>query len=517
MKIKGIKPLVLIILDGWGVAPAGKANAISLARKPFWDRISVAYPYTNLLASGEEVGLPKGEVGNSEVGHLNIGAGRIVYQELPRINMAISDGSFIKNPAFLAATGQVKKNKSRLHLIGLVGRGSVHSSIEHLYALLWLAKSQGVKEVFLHVFTDGRDSPPTSGLGAIKEIIDKTSKIGIGKLASICGRYYAMDRDKRWERTRICYEAIVDGVGEKAKDPQSAVSELYKKGVTDEFIKPLLIAEKDGSVHLIKDGDGLIFFNFRPDRGRQLTRSFVDPAFSGFNRKVVLKNLVFVSMTEYEKNLPVLAAFPPLIIDYPLAGILSFYEQRQLHIGETEKYAHVTYFINGGREEPYPGEVRLHIPSPKVATYDQKPEMAAYEISDYVCARLADQLYDVYIVNFANPDMVAHTGSMSATIKAIEVIDGCLEKIAKSVLGAGGVVLITGDHGNAESMINQVTGGVDTEHTANPVPLIAVSETFKTRRDLELPVGILADVAPTALSLLAIPIPDSMTGRNLLA
>jgi len=515
--MKGISPLVLVILDGWGIAPPGKGNAISLARKPFWDRISVAYPHTSLIASGEEVGLPKGEAGNSQVGHLNIGAGKIVYQELPRINMAISDGSFLKNPAFLAAAEHVKKNKSNLHLFGLVGRGSVHSSLEHLYAVLWFAKTQGLKDVFLHVFTDGRDSPPTSGLGVIKEIVAKSSQIGVGWLSSICGRYYAMDRNKRWERTSICYEALVQGVGDKVKEPIAAVRELYEKGVTDEFIKPLLTAEEGKLVHTIKDGDSVIFFNFRPDRARQLTRSLVDPTFSGFKRKSVLKNLIFVSMTEYEKNLPVLTAFPSLMIDYPLAAVLSEYEKRQLHIGETEKYAHVTYFINGGREEPYLGEVRMHIPSSKVATYDQKPQMSALEIANYVCERLADGVFDVYIVNFANPDMVAHTGSLSATVKAVETIDECLKKIGKAILSAGGVMMITGDHGNAESMINQATGGVDTEHSVNPVPLIIVSEIYQTRQNKKLPAGILADVAPTALSLLGIPVPESMTGRNLLA
>jgi 2,3-bisphosphoglycerate-independent phosphoglycerate mutase len=335
--MKGIKPLVLVILDGWGIAPPGKGNAVSLAKKPFWDHISVSYPHTSLLASGEEVGLPKGEAGNSQVGHLNIGAGKIVYQELPRINTAISDGSFLKKPAFLAAAEHVKKNKSNLHVLGLVGRGSVHSSLEHLYAVLWFAKSQGLKDVFLHVFTDGRDSPPTSGLGVIKEIVAKSSQIGVGWLSSICGRYYAMDRNKRWERTSICYEALVQGVGDKVKEPIAAVRELYEKGVTDEFIKPLLTAEEGELVHTIKDGDSVIFFNFRPDRARQLTRSLVDPTFSDFVRKTTLKNILFVSMTEYEKNLPVLTAFPPLVLEYPLAAVLSSYDQRQLHIGETEK------------------------------------------------------------------------------------------------------------------------------------------------------------------------------------
>ena len=511
-----VKPVVLIILDGWGIAPAGPGNAIAQAHKPFWDKIWAAYPHTSLLASGEAVGLPRGEAGNSEVGHLNIGAGMIVYQELARVNMAISDGSFLRNEALLAAVRHAQKNNSALHLMGLVGTGVVHSSLEHLYAILWLAKTSGLKNVFLHAFTDGRDSSPTAGLEIIRDILAKFSEIGVGKLASICGRYFAMDRDNRWDRTKKAYDLLVSAVGEKIKDPLEAINQSYQNGITDEFLEPLLVEDKEGHVHNIKDGDAVIFFNFRPDRARQLTRALVIPDFSNFPRGQSLENAVFVSLTEYERGLPVLTAFPPPIIEYPLAAVISSVDRRQLHIGETEKYAHVTYFLNGGREEPYPGEDRVHIPSPKVATYDKKPEMSAPEITDYVCKVIQEQIYDCIIINFANADMVAHTGSVDATIKAIEVLDKCLEKITNIAVSVGGAVVITADHGKAEEMINPKTGGVDTEHSANPVPFIVVGKTFEGVSDPELTVGLLADVAPTVLSLLRIRKPDSMTGNDLL-
>ncbi len=514
--MKKTTPLVLVILDGWGVEPDSDGNAISLAHKPFWDKIRAAYPHTILHAAGEEVGLPKGEAGNSEVGHLNIGAGMIVYQELLRINMAISDGTFLENKALRVASVTTRKNKSRLHIMGLVGRGVAHSSLEHLYALLWLSKTQGLKEVFLHLFTDGRDSPPTSGSGVVKEISDKCLEIGAGKIASICGRYWAMDRDKKWDRISKAYKLIVEGKGAKTTDPVRTIRDLYQKGVTDEFIEPVLVKEGGKPVGNVKEGDSLIFFNFRSDRARQLTQSFADPTFNEFPGRRYLKNLVFVTMVEYEKNLPVITAFPPPNIAYPLAAVLSNNELRQLHIGETEKYAHVTYFLNGGREDPYPGEDRVHIPSPRVATYDKRPEMSAYEITDYVASRLKQKLYDVYIINFANADMVAHTGSLDATIRAVEILDGCLEKITALATSQGGLVVITADHGNAEKMINTTTGSPDTEHNNSPVPFSAVGEVFKTRQNLALPAGILADVAPTVLSMLGIAVPGSMRGRNLL-
>lgn len=520
-------PLVLIILDGWGSGDEDDGNAISLAHKPFWNKISIAYPHTTLEASGEEVGLPKGEAGNSEVGHLNIGAGRIVYQELPRINMAISDGSFIGNEAFLLASENAKKSKAAFHIMGLVGRGSVHSSLEHLYALLWFAKSQGLQNVFLHLFTDGRDSPPTSGQGVVKNIIDKTKEIGVGKIASICGRYYAMDRDSRWDRTGRCYGALVEGKGVVTADPLSALTDFYNRGVTDEFIEPILVSDDEliesmkieggGQLNLVKAGDSVIFFNFRPDRARQLTKAFVYPSLPQLPGRKFLKNLVFVTMAEYEKNMPVTTAFPPPVIEYPLAAVISMSGLKQLHIGETEKYAHVTYFLNGGREDPFPLEDRVHIPSPKIATYDKKPEMSSLEITDFVLGKLKQNLYDAYIINFANADMVAHTGSLKATIKAVETLDKCMERITDATLELKGAVVITADHGNAETMINTKTGEMDTEHNDSQVPFIAISDIYKTRQNLELPVGSLSDVAPTVLGLLGVNPPADMIGRNLLS
>jgi len=430
--------------------------------------------------------------------------------------VAISDGSFLENNTLQVVAETVKKNKSKLHIMGLVGRGTVHSSIEHLYALMWFAKAKGLKEVYLHVFSDGRDSPPTSGLGIIKEINEKIGEIGIGSITSIAGRYFAMDRDNRWDRTRLVYQALVDGAGQKTSEPLKTISDYYQKGITDEFFEPFLITNKEGEVNLINEGDAVIFFNFRPDRARQLTRAFVDPTFNNFKTRKYIKNLQFVTMTSYEKNLPVLVAFPPPNISFPLSSVLSTKNFRQLHIGETEKYAHVTYFFNGGREDPFPGEDRVHIPSPKIATYDKKPEMSAIEITDHVCDRLLQKIYDVYIINFANADMVAHTGDITATIKAIETLDACLKKICNEVLPLGGAVIITADHGNAESMYDSATQSINAEHTTNPVPFIIVSDMFKNRLNLKLPTGILSDVAPTALSLLSVDTPGSMTGRNLL-
>ncbi|OGY23501.1 MAG: phosphoglycerate mutase (2,3-diphosphoglycerate-independent) [Candidatus Woykebacteria bacterium RBG_13_40_15] len=513
--MSGVRPVILIILDGWGVANPGPGNAISLAKKPFWDKISVAYPNTTLLASGEAVGLPIGEEGNSEVGHLNIGAGRIVYQGLPRINMSIAEGSFLENKAFCLAAQKVKERESALHLMGLVGRGEVHSCLEHLYGLLWFAKSQNISNVFVHAFTDGRDSSPTSGKEIIEEINRKISEIGVGKLATVMGRYLSMDRNNHWDRTKKSYDALVGGKGLKVKNPLEAIEKSYKNEVTDEFIEPIIISDGDEPC-TIKDGDSIIFFNFRPDRARQLTRAFADPSFNNFTRDKVLKDITFVTMTEYEKNLPVIVGFPSSIVDFPLAAVLSVNNLRQLHIGETEKYAHVTYFINGGREEPFPGEDRIHIPSPKVATYDKQPEMSAKEITDKIVDRVKNGLYDAYIVNFANCDMVGHTGSIEATIKAVETVDSCLAQIVATVFPLGGAVVITADHGNAENMTDPVTGKINTEHTGNPVPFIAISKQFEGKGILKIPSGILADVSPTVLNLLGLDKPAEMTGKSLI-
>lgn len=513
---KPLRPLVLVILDGFGISAPNNSNAIHLAKKPFYNSVSVVYPHTQLIASGESVGLPKGEAGNSEVGHLNIGAGKIVYQDLPRINSAIADGSFLHNDVFKRAFNHCKENNSALHLLGLVGTGVVHSSVEHIYALLWAAKENDLKKVFLHLFTDGRDSSPTAALQVIQEIEYKIAAIGIGKIASIMGRYWSMDRDKRWERISRAYKALVYGEGSYVIDPKAAVESSYEKNITDEFIEPTLIKFENNTLGSIKDNDSIIFFNFRPDRARQLTQTFVLPNFAEFQRNKQLKNINFVTMTEYEKGLPVDIAFSHQEISQPLAKVIADHLLKQLHIGETEKYAHVTYFINGGREDSFPMEDRVHIPSLKIATYDLKPEMSANEITDYTIGKLLNDSYDLYIVNFANADMVAHTGSLSATIKAIETLDRCLERICEKVFEKSGAMVITSDHGNAEIMLNPVTGKVDTEHSTNPVPFIVIAKEFQNSVVTQLQSGILADVAPTVLALMGITKPGTMMGQDLL-
>ncbi len=511
---KPLRPLLLVILDGWGIAPAGAGNAISLAKKPFFDSISVAYPHTQLQASGENVGLPKGEAGNSEVGHLNIGAGRIVYQDESRINSAIADGSFIHNQTFKKAFDHANNNHSRVHLIGLLGTGKVHASIEHLYALLWAAKENKVQNVFLHLFTDGRDSSPTSGLQLITELESKIAQFGIGKIATISGRYWGMDRDKNWDRVERGYDAMVNGVGEHATLPRKVVEDSYQEKRTDEFIEPTIIDFTNGQNGAVKDNDSVIFFNFRADRARELTQAFVLPNFTDFKREQELKNLFFATMTEYEEGLPVEVAFPQQKISQPLAKVVSDHQLKQLHIGESEKYAHVTYFINGGREDPFPLEDRVHIPSPKVPTYDLKPEMSALEITDYVVAKLKTDSYPFYIINYANPDMVGHTGSISATTKAIEDLDICLERLFNEVLAKDGGMVVTSDHGNAEVML-QTDNSVDTEHSTNRVPLILVAREFQNLANTQYPSGILADVAPIVLDLLGLTKPGTMTGQDL--
>lgn len=513
---KPLRPVVLVVLDGWGIAAASAGNAIELANKPFFNSIRVSYPHTQLIASGESVGLPKGEPGNSEVGHLNIGAGKIVYQDLPRINSAIADGSFLKNEIFSKAFEHTKTSNSALHIMGLVGTGAVHSSVEHLFALLWAAKEAGLQKVFLHLFTDGRDSSPTAGLQLINEIQTKIAAIGVGTIASLAGRYWAMDRDNRWERIERAYRAIVLGEGNKVNTAQEAIETSYSKSITDEFIEPSVVTIGSLAVGTVKDNDSLIFFNFRPDRARQLTKAFILPTFNNFERGQMLKNLYFVTMAEYEKGLPVSVAFPHQEITQPLAKVVSDHLLKQLHIGETEKYAHVTYFFNGGREDPFPQEDRVHIPSPKVATYDLKPEMSADAITDFVVQKIKSSLYQFYVVNFANADMVAHTGSIQTTVAAIETLDQCLKRISDASISVGGCMVVTADHGNAEVMINPTTAGVDTEHSENPVPLIVVANIFKHSSVLQLQSGILADVAPTILALLGVSKPATMVGQDLL-
>ena len=533
------KPVVLIILDGWGLAPAGPGNAISQAKTPFMNQYLASYPHTQLEASGEAVGLPRGEDGNSETGHLNIGAGKIVFQDLPRINMDIADGDFFQNPALKGAIEHAQKNNSALHLLGLVGPGGVHSSLDHLLALIKMVGEQKLTNLFLHLFTDGRDSPPTSATTYVSQIESELEKIGVGQIATLMGRHFAMDRDNRWDRTQKAYEALTLGKGAKVSSASEAIRLSYQKEVTDEFIEPVIINEQG----LIKDNDAVIFFNFRIDRPRQLTKAFVlsnfetlkiekasfDPyaeryglkvyeapkGTTTFNRERVLKNLFFVTMTEYEKGLPTQVAFPPESIKVPLARVLAEQSLRQLHVSETEKERFVTYYFDGQRERPFPGEDWVEIPSPRVATYDLKPEMAANELTEQVLKRMKTTAYDFVLVNYANPDMVGHTGVITAGIKACEVVDQCLGRLVKTVTILGGTCIITADHGNIEEMINLTTNQIDTEHSSNPVPFVVVGQQF-IEKSITLPRGILADVAPTILGLLGVSKPELMNGRNLL-
>ncbi len=534
-----LKPVIFIILDGWGIAPPGPGNAVTLAKIPNFNKFWAAFPHTQLTASGEAVGLPHGEDGNSETGHLNLGAGQIVFQDLPRINLAIADGSFYQIPAFKEVTEYVRQNNSSLHLLGLVGSGGAHSSLGHLFALLRFAAQEGLKKVWLHLFTDGRDSPPTSAFVFLNQIQMATEKIGVGRIATLIGRYYAMDRDLRWERTQKAYELLVEGKGEKVDSLKAAIQKSYGEGKTDEFIEPLVV-NKEG---LIKDNDGIIFFNFRIDRPRQLTKAFVLPDFeklkitratfdpyaeryglklyqapegtTTFQRKKVLKNLFFVTMTEYEKGLPTKIAFPPEIVKIPLARVIAENNLRQFHISETEKERFVTYYFDGQREKPFPNEDWVEIPSPKVATYDLKPEMSAFEVTQEVLKRLPELNYHLTVINYANPDMVGHTGVISAGIKACEAVDECLGKVVNYVFNSGGVCVITADHGNVEEMIDPLTGGVDTKHSVNPVPFLVVSRHFGSSGRF-LKEGILADVAPTILSIMGLSKPDLMTGQSLM-
>lgn len=508
------KPVVLIILDGWGIAAPSPGNAVTLANPAFFHKLWLTNPHTTLLASSEAVGLTHNEAGNSEVGHLNMGAGYIVYQDLLRISRAIADGSFFENKAFLKAVEHVRNRNSSLHIIGLIGPSGVHSSIEHLYALLRLAKDHNLKRVFVHAFTDGRDSPPTSAQIYLAELTEKMQSLGVGKIASIVGRYFSMDRDLRWERTKAAYELLTEGKGEIASSALNAISSAYQRGETDEFIRPRIILEDDSEFTPISNKDAVIFFNFRTDRPRQLTSAFVQPEYDAFRRKVHPSDLFFVTMTKYEEGLPVSAvAFEPFYVDLPLARVLSGRNLRQLHIAESEKFPHVTYFFNGGREDAFHGEDRIEIPSPKVPTYDLKPEMSAVPVTDVLIERIKQELYDFILVNYANADMVGHTGVIEACKKAVLTVDKCLIRLIPEVLAVGGVALVTSDHGNVEVMIDPETGGTDTEHNQSPVPFIFVSKEPNPR---ELPQGILADISPTVLGLMNIPKPSSMTARNLL-
>ncbi|MBU2542463.1 2,3-bisphosphoglycerate-independent phosphoglycerate mutase [Patescibacteria group bacterium] len=525
--MKRPKPLVLAILDGWGVAPDHEGNAIIRAKTPNFDKFIREYPVMTLDASGNEVGLMFGEMGNSEVGHLNIGAGRVYYQTLPRINHDIVDKSFFENKAFLSALEQVKKNKSAMHLIGLVSPGNVHASQEHLYNLLKLCKKEKIKKVFIHAILDGRDTAFDSGIDFIRMLKKKIKEFGRGEIASVSGRFYAMDRDNRWDRIEKAYNAMALGQSDKYyKDPEDAIEESYKKKVYDEEFVPIVIGKQGKPTATINNGDAVIFFNFRPDRARELTKTFVLPCFPKFKREYI-KNLHFVTMTEHEKELPVIVAYPPQVVNNCLAEVLSNNNLKHFHIAETEKYAHITFFLNGTTEDPFPGEERKIIPSPKVSSYDQAPEMSAPQITKEVIKAIESDKYDVIFLNYANADMVAHTANVEKAIKGIEIVDKGLGKISDYVLAKDGVLIITADHGNAEEMINLQTDSVYKEHSTNPVPFIIVSKKYKGEAgpsgdpidgDLSLlhTVGMLADVAPTILHILGIKQPKEMTGRSLI-
>jgi 2,3-bisphosphoglycerate-independent phosphoglycerate mutase len=536
------KPLVLIILDGWGYAPPSPANAISLARKPSYDKLLADFPNTLIHTSGRYVGLPTGQMGNSEVGHLNIGAGRVVYMDISKIDVMIETGEFEKNPALLEAMTKARTGDRRLHLFGLLSDGGVHSQQAHLNAILRMAKQNGVERVFVHAFMDGRDTLPTNGARYLEQLQQKMREYGVGKIASVSGRYYAMDRDKKWDREKLAFDAMVVGVGEGGRytDPVQGVRESYNRGVTDEFIVPFVVVDVRGEpVGTICDGDVCVNFNFRADRARQITRCLArNSNFTPLNgselegaaeldmiipRDRVPKDLTYVCMTRYDKHFTLPVVSPPESLGNILANVMANLNMRNLRVAETEKYAHVTYFFNGGIEKPFPGEDRVLVQSPKVATYDLKPEMSAQGIADAVVQAVEEKTFDVMIVNFANADMVGHSGKIPPTIKAVETVDACLGQIYAALKRVGGAMIVTADHGNAEQMIDPATGGPQTAHTTNPVPFIVAAEyavpsgSFKgdARRFTLKPDGALQDIAPTMLGILGIPQPAEMTGHDL--
>lgn len=502
-----MKPVMLIIMDGFGISDQIEGNSIAAAKTPNIDRLGESYPHATLGAAGLDVGLPEGQMGNSEVGHLNLGAGRIVYQDYTRINLAIEDGSLKKNPVLIDAMEHAKKAGTSLHLMGLFSDGGVHSHNSHLYALMEMAKEVGLSNVWIHAILDGRDVPPKSALVYFRDLEEKIGSVGVGKVATVAGRYYTMDRDKRWDRTEMGYRAMTSGEGFGADTPEKAVQEGYSRGESDEFLKPTVV-DPEG---LVKDGDSIIFFNFRPDRARQITRAFVDEGFSQFDREGL--NIFFVCMTQYDETIDVPVAFPVEYLEDTLGEVVSKAGLRQLRIAETEKYAHVTFFFNGGREEPNPGEDRILIPSPKVATYDLQPEMNAPEVADKVVESIRENVYDIIVLNFANPDMVGHTGIFEAAVKAVETVDECVGKVVSHALSRGGAVLLTSDHGNAEQMYDSSTGQPHTAHSTNRVPFVLIAD----ENEIELKGdGILADVAPTMLDLLGLEKPLAMTGKSLI-
>ncbi len=516
------RPFVLIVMDGWGINPRTEGNAIALARTPNIDKLAREWPHTAVRTSGEAVGLPEGQMGNSEVGHQNIGAGKRVLQDYTRVSESIRDGSFFSNPALLKAIDHVRKNASQLHICGLLGNGGVHAHETHLEALLRLAQMHDIEKVYVHAFTDGRDSSPTGGIEFMQHLQARASEIGgahAAKVATVSGRYYAMDRDNRWDRTGITYFAMTRGEGLRANSALAAIQQSYDKGVTDEFILPTVVMEDDHPVGVVKAGDAVIHYNFRPDRARQLTKAFVmkelPPQAEGkFNRGPRLDELAFVMMTAYEEGLDADVAYRADEVEMPLARVIANAGLRQFHTAETEKYAHVTYFINGRRETPYDGEDRYLVPSPKVPTYDLQPEMSAAGITDTAVERIRGGQYDLVIMNYANADMVGHTGVIPAVIKAVEAVDTGVGRVVEAALAAGGGLLITADHGNAEKLIEYDTGKPFTAHTTFPVPLYLVVPQLaqaKLRTD-----GILADVSPTILQVMGIPQPKDMTGKSLI-
>jgi 2,3-bisphosphoglycerate-independent phosphoglycerate mutase len=506
------KPLLLIILDGWGYSPSREGNAIALARTPTLDDLNVQFPHTLIYTSGPAVGLPEGQMGNSEVGHLNIGSGRIIHMDITRIDRMIETGEFFRNPVLRGAMEQARGRA--LHLMGLLSDGGVHAREEHLYALLRMAREQRVKNVFIHAFMDGRDTPPTSGAGYIEKLQQQIRTIGVGAIATVTGRYYAMDRDKRWERTGKAFSALVNGEGIEAEDPAAAVRKSYEQGTTDEFILPIVITDDRGEpVGRIRDEDAAIFFNFRADRARQMCLALTDPNLQGVSRSLMPRGLHLLCMTQYDKSFQLPFVLAPEEPQHILANIFAERGLKNLRVAETEKYAHVTYFFNGGVEKAYPGEERVLVPSPRVATYDLKPEMSAEGVAEAVMKATERGAFDFIIINFANADMVGHSGKLEAAIRAVEAVDSCLGKVWTSLRRAGGGMIVTADHGNAEMMIDPVTGGPHTYHTTNPVPfLLAVpdGEGMRLREG-----GSLRDIAPTLLGIAGIPQPPEMTGSDL--
>jgi 2,3-bisphosphoglycerate-independent phosphoglycerate mutase len=507
------RPLVLMILDGWGINPSCEGNAVCQARTPRLDDLLQHYPSTRIGASGADVGLPDGQMGNSEVGHLNIGAGRIVYQDLTRISRSIEEGDFFTNPALTDALAKVRAGDGKLHLMGLLSDGGVHSHIRHLYALVDLARRQGIQKVCVHAFLDGRDTPPQSGAGYLADLERKLADFGIGRVATVMGRFYAMDRDNRWDRIEKAYLAMTEGTGAEFSSSAEAIARAYDNGQTDEFVEPCVI--RGGAYPgTVDDGDGIVFFNFRADRAREITRAFTQKDFSGFQRRKTPDLADYVCLTEYDATFSLPVAFPPESYSNILGEVIAGAGLRQLRIAETEKYAHVTFFFNGGNETSFAGEDRVLIPSPQeVKTYDLKPAMSATAVTDEMVARVSSGVYDFIVLNFANPDMVGHSGNLKAAVEAMEAVDHCVGRVVDTVLAAGGTLLVTADHGNCEQMID-AAGKPQTAHTSNPVPLILVASDSPAARLRE---GILADIAPTLLELMGLSQPAEMTGRSLLS